>query len=736
MSVESLEDGEIASEAEPTPEPKSPDDLNDEILIDQIVQKENVQNSSAQRIQSPEPTRRRSRNDRRRLQQRQQQQQQQQQQQNIATSWHNTNGSGTSNGGRQNNMRPSPSEAVIFGMPQNNHYDFYPPGISRPSLHYFPAPPTALMSIPFHPNQMMHPPPPPPPNLHNFQPISPTPLPATFDDNYEQVSMDMVSPDEPQTSAAEPPREIPLEVVQAPPKAQFEDEEALRALLLSQMSQKKKRGAEKSSQKSPPKRQRKNSTRFSSSVVNAFVDHKPITPPAPIPKIAVNISTTTTTVLAAPAIPPTVAQNPEESQESPESPSPSPKQVEPEPLTREAKRAQLELKMSEINKIFEEQRKKVESAGRNVKTAAIMAKRAAEMAKEAEEMNRQAMEMRQKCIEDSKSGKEEMKKILVEKRDIQNAIDLMSIDDMEEIDMEEFEEIVITAVKRESKKLEEPIRDPKEEPPVTAENSFVAPPDNSMRETAGKDDVFEEEMVQETANLDISEIMSREEPEDQQDEESEDEEVEGEDEYEEEEEGEEEPIVQEPVQVSVQVTAKESVKKPLAVQVTSNIELQKENGVVVKNGHNSKENGVKPKESALEQVLRQRLMKKMTRPEKSPVPIVSSSSASDSAQECRNVLYNMCKFELNGKCERPRDCSFIHLHSINDRKQQEQLLEGLFRDVFHYKEADIATAVQQMMYFLPEFRQFEKLMEQFFKSVIHQTPNYKHKLFHFFANRR
>lgn len=153
-----------------------------------------------------------------------------------------------------------------------------------------------------------------------------------------------------------------------------------------------------------------------------------------------------------------------------------------------------------------------------------------------------------------------------------------------------------------------------------------------------------------------------------------------------------------------------------------------------------------PKKSSLEQLLRARLLNKKKAeitpdsstksPENEASSPSSSSSMSDRVEECRTVLHKMCKFELNGKCERPRECTFLHLHNINDKKQQTQLLEGLFREIFQYKEADIEAAITQTMHFLPEFREFEKLMDQFFKVVIHKTPDYKNRLFTFFAHRR
>lgn len=756
MSAEPLEDGEIASEPEPTPEPTpepmSPEELNDEDVIDEIVQKEN---STAQRILSPQqPRRRNNRNERRRNSQRRQEAlftpPFEPQQQAMGTSWH-TNGSGSScnsgSGGRP--MRQPPPESVIFGMAQttppmqnlvSNSYDYYPPppGIHRVPLHFFPPPPPnnievrPLMSIPFQQRPLMMPPPPPP----NLQPISPTPLPLSFDDNYENISMDMVSP-EPQAEDpfVKPPIEIPLEAVvdaqKFVPKPVLEDEEALRAMLLSQLSQKKKRSAEKpSTSKSISKRVRKNSSRISASVENVFGTLAPISPAPPVPRIEVKLSTKTV------ENPAPVVLN-QETPESPQSQPSSPAVTITESLSRDDRKAQLDLKMTEINKNFEEQRTKVSNASKDAKTAAEMAKRAAEMAKEAEEMNKKALEMRQRCIDDSKSGKEEMKKLLVEKRDIQNAIDMMSIDDMDDIDVEEFAEIIISEVKREPPRQDSDYRSPKREPLVTTENSLI---DLNTAESSFREPETPQELVQNVVSQGEEEVDEEDSDEEEVEEEAEEpldvtvkiaeekeddmESVEGEDEYEEVEEEEMTDPVS-PEKLAADPTA------PIVNGTHKNL-VEKEN---MSNGIVSK-----PEPVALqsEAALRQRLMSKMVRPEKSPennAPVVSSSMH-DQAEECRDILLNMCKFELNGKCERPRDCTFLHLHNINDRKQQEQLLGGLFREIFKYEEEDIEHAIQQTLHFMPEFGQFEKMMEKFVNTIIVHTPDYKNKLFTFFALRR
>ncbi|EGT47607.1 hypothetical protein CAEBREN_25630 [Caenorhabditis brenneri] len=740
MSSESLEEGEIASEAEPTPEPSSPAELNDESVIDEIVKNER----RADTLFSPSF---------------------EQPQQSMVTSWHaNGNGNNCNNGNGVRETRQPPPESVIFGMSTttapvqqpnqdirllqnliNTSYDFYPPpGINRGPLHYFPAPPALpnnfefirpLMSLSLPP----HPPMIPTSSQQNLQPISPTPLPQSFDDNYEQICMDIVSPDDPQTSNGQPtnpPIEIPLEaVVDAPkpaPKPVLEDEEALRAMLLSQLSQKKKRNAEKPTTKSSPKRLRKNSARISTSAENAFGTHAPIQPPPPIPKIEVRLTRKTVEEPAAP-----VGLNAETSQspESPESPPPSPARELTESLTREARKAQLELRMFEINKTFEEQRAKVANASKEAKTAADMAKRAAEMAKEAEEMNKKALEMREKCKEDSRIGKENMKKILIEKRDIQNAIDIMSIEDLDDIDVEDFPAIIVSEVKREPTRSDSDYRSPKHEPMLTAESSVVDQnsAESSFREPEtsqelmqnGVSDEKEDEEVMEKEIEEEAEKESNEEIDNRTEDKDEEESIEGEDEYEEVEEEEmSDPISPE----HSTVTLTEIVENGSVNVETENVDEPKNNNTVT-TGSTAMER---------EAALRQRLMNKMTRPEKLPedlVPVVSSSIP-DHATECRNMLLKMCKFELNGKCERPRDCPFLHLHSLTDRKQQMQLLEGLFREIFEYNEEDIEVAVQQTLHFMPEFTEFEKLMEKFASVVYQNTPSYKNKLFTFFANRR
>lgn len=378
-------------------------------------------------------------------------------------------------------MRPSPSEAVIFGINNGQqvckncvfilelifkfqainsdiarlqslvHHsrDYYPSNIehyppiplSQP-CHFFNPPPPSLMSLDLH-QQMMLPPPPPAPII---QPISPTPLPASFHDNYDEVSMEVVSPDEPQPSPNDPfikpPIQIPLEAVVSLPstsKAVIEDESSLREMLLSQLKQSKKRNAEKSSsQEKTPKRVRKNSSRLSNSVKNIFEAPVAISPQVPVAKIEVKLATKTSNLSIAPEV------NSIDSQKVPLEPTTSetvvPAETEAPPseksseLSRVDKRAQLDQLLAEISIKFEEERDKVQNANKQGREAVAMAQEAAELAKKAEEMNKKATEMRNACRDATKLGKDEMRRILIEKQKIQNEIDLMNIDDMEEMD--------------------------------------------------------------------------------------------------------------------------------------------------------------------------------------------------------------------------------------------------------------------------------------------------------------
>lgn len=704
-------------------------------------------------------------------------------------------------------------------------------------------------------------------------------------DNYEQIAMEM-SPEEPppvlHDSWVRPPAQIPLEAVvtsstssRTPPQQQkkkkspevvvptknppvAEDEAALRAFLLANMNPGGKRptssagAATSSSSGTEAKRVRRNSaTRLSSSVEQVF-GAKPVQPPPPVPKIQVNIAKDALSVVA-----PASASAPESESAKPAAAPEVPaaavmkatpstdvvlnqkcqKQPEEEEVPREQKREQLEKRMQEIEAAFQAQRDKLSDAGKNSKVAATMAAKAEELAKQAERMNQDAVELRQKCIEDTRAGKEEMKRILIEKRELQTAIDEMSIDDIEEIDVDEFPCIFFASVKRDSiaPKTAEPEDEkpgslqlsPPPPPPLVAQNgdapearapappalptlnstapkdprapaptrapskaqaSPSAPPDASRtlnsssrilsspsapsatpraqdasprapvlqkeRQEGGRNETrrIEEQYIREEISIDDEEEITIDEWENSIDERANDQgtfgavvggeeemdmEVEEADEEEEEIEGEDE------YETDVEVVEDVAVETETAVTPSPPPKPS---------SSTSKEpREVPPLNKKIEEEMRARLLNKFSKNDttrKSPdaEKVTSSSSTTssalsqqsleDRAAECRAVLLRMCKFELNGKCERPRDCHFLHMHNINDTKQQTQILEGLFRDVFEYQEADLDVAVAQTMHFLPEFRAFERLMDQFFKVVITRTPDYKSRLFNFFAQVR
>ncbi|UMM16838.1 hypothetical protein L5515_013680 [Caenorhabditis briggsae] len=807
MSTESLEDGEIASEHEE----QSPEqgDFNDEVLIDQIIQNEN---GSAQRIRRLEPqSQRPSNRAERRSRQRNSNQAPPQPAGMMATSWHTNGNSGGNNGGNQFG-RPPPPESVIFGIPNspspqqmmhqqqhqqqhmqiqqmavspditrlqnivNHNRDFYqpppPPGmVSRVPFHYFQDPPIPnLMSIPIHR---------PPPPIHQQSPMihGPNTSWRTPSDNYDEVFMDVESPAEPPyvqiDPFVKPPVHIPLnavppsttpvltatpvppqlpktpvptpsKVLEAPsnPPGIHDDEESLRALLLAQIKQPGKRTAEKSKQSAEAKRIRKNSSRLSSSAENAFGAQKPVQTPPPAPKIQVNIGQ------AAPAIavvPETVPVSP-----TPLTPPPADPIAPVAPqLTREERRAQLDQRMQELEESFRLQREKVSNAAKQSKTAATMAAEAAELAKKAEQLNQEAVELRQKCIEDTKNGKEEMRKMLIEKRELQTAIDEMSIDDMEEIDVEEFPVIFFATVKK-AEFVEKKI--PKQEP-ATNENGILKPQNPpaplaapevvparlaapealsapEVPRQVGGHEARAMEHVQATAEQSFNSSNGNETNENVEngEEEEECEVVEGEDEYD---------------------TDENEVVAP--APTPSLPTSPDENGVAASSPVPASVPAAPVSEASpapnkkIELELRARLLNKVQRKsprnDDSPEPVVTTASPSSTtavsrAEECRQLLYRMCKFELNGKCEKNRGCSFLHLHGIKDRKTQEQVLEGMFREFFQYKEVDIEPAIGQTMHFMPTFNDFEKLMDQFFKTVIHKTPEYKPRLFNFFAQRR
>lgn len=923
MSAESLEDGEIASEHEPSPEPQADVDVDDEFEIDRIIENENKQSTSSQRVinsaeKSPEDSE--SSRSRRKSSRRKSWKESSTSQKGnfprpqplMSTSW-----LGNGNG------RPQPSESVIFGMPSqspvpeqylqppppppppmnqqmmvsaditrlqnivNHQRDYYQP--PRVPYHFFQSPPDhqmrpPLMSIPIQqppPCQPHRPLPPllphPPPQMLQRLPTPPHPQPTANNtswrhaDNYERISMEM-SPEEPPAQFngfVKPPVQIPLDpviTVSSPEEARkkqktpevpkvatppippaSEDEETLRAFLLANMNPGGKRPASSSSSGTPrgeaePKRTRKNSApRLSTSVENIF-GAKPVQPPPPVPKIQVNIGKAS--VAPEPAPEPVLEPEPE--------PEPTPSfvaTIQESELSREEKREQLEKRMQECEKLFKEQKEKVTEAAKKSKVAATMAAKAEELAKQAEKMNQEAVELRQKCIENTRSGKEEMRKILIEKRELQTAIDEMSIDDMEEIDVEEFPCIFFASVKPVSELKEEkpvlsqlippvaksetqaaptapvttsvasaqsvapqvaptqsltssvapaqtlaspeappqsltpsrapasslvppvspsqvltPPRAPAQSlaSPVAPAQSLVSPiaparnsttpqappqlltpprapaliltpqrapasaataPAREERQVGGRNAIREMEPVIPRAELHITAEESENGLEHDQsddteedkmehvDEEEQDESVEGEDEYETEEDAEDVPT--DPVLTSPIVSPlKSSVKE------------------------------VPTFSRKIEEEMRARLLNKFSKNDatrKSPDAEKVTSSQPDPvehAAECRAILQKMCKFELNGRCERPRDCQFLHMHNINDTKQQTQILESLFRDVFQYQEADIEGAVAQTMHFLPQFRVFEKLMDQFFRVVVQQTPDYKPRLFQFFAQAR
>nr|pir protein F10G7.9 [imported] - Caenorhabditis elegans [Caenorhabditis elegans] len=660
-----LEDGEIASDPEPSPKPVSPSpgDFNDEDLIDQIVQKEN---EIAQKVKTPPSTSKRSNNrsERRATLRRQETSEPSFSSRNMETSWH-SNGNG---GERQ--MRPSPSEAVIFGINNGQqainsdiarlqslvHHsrDYYPSNIehyppiplSQP-CHFFNPPPPSLMSLDLH-QQMMLPPPPPAPII---QPISPTPLPASFHDNYDEVSMEVVSPDEPQPSPNDPfikpPIQIPLEAVVSLPstsKAVIEDESSLREMLLSQLKQSKKRNAEKSSsQEKTPKRVRKNSSRLSNSVKNIFEAPVAISPQVPVAKIEKVPLEPTTSETVVPA-----------ETEAP----PSEKSSE---LSRVDKRAQLDQLLAEISIKFEEERDKVQNANKQGREAVAMAQEAAELAKKAEEMNKKATEMRNACRDATKLGKDEMRRILIEKQKIQNEIDLMNIDDMEEMDDDAFPEIIISSIKLESTKF---VKDEKVgiiESPTPKADPAENTPTQAVEPINIEKEVNESEVVVEKKETDV--VVENKNDEIQ------NESVEGEDEYEE---VEEPPST--PLNPTPDLILNDVVSDPIVNQAAA-------------------------REAALdkEQSLRKRLLDKFGRTGNSPdVTSVVSSSIPDRPEQCRTLLLKMCKFELNGRCERPRDCKHLHLHDVTDAEQQAQLLEGLFREAFKYNESDIGSSTRRL----------------------------------------
>ncbi|EFP11633.1 hypothetical protein CRE_28900 [Caenorhabditis remanei] len=499
---------------------------------------------------------------------------------------------------------------------------------------------------------------------------------------------------------------------------------------------------------------------------------------APVSVQNPSISTPATPIASNPAIltgnapilpqnPAILAPNPSIStQNAPESPQ----------LTKEERKAELERRRDELSARTAQHMQKLTEAKKSDQLASSMAARAAELAKQAEEMCQVAKEMRLKSMEEAKSVKEQLAKDSTEKAKIQKELEDMVLSEFDDIGLDEYPKEELDATIVENRAPMTPVAQNAPNPPISAQNStqnaqnqpilvqnalisgqnssisaqnaqnqpiFIQYPapevisENSARIGAAGD-VISDEMEQEEEDLDGVEYEEEEEEDVENDvfepegaesqiqeiqkdvngvqengrhdnvvtaeKEDDEQSVEGEDEYEE-----------EPSQIQ---------KAPEAV-------------VAVASATSS------PKKSTLEQLLRARLLNKRaeitpdssTRSPENTSPS-SSSSQSDRVEECRNVLHKMCKFELNGKCERPRDCTFLHLHNINDKKQQTQLLEGLFREIFQYKEADIEAAITQTMHFLPEFREFEKLMDQFFKVVIHKTPDYKNRLFTFFAHRR
>uniref|UniRef100_A0A8R1EVN0 C3H1-type domain-containing protein n=1 Tax=Caenorhabditis japonica TaxID=281687 RepID=A0A8R1EVN0_CAEJA len=135
--------------------------------------------------------------------------------------------------------------------------------------------------------------------------------------------------------------------------------------------------------------------------------------------------------------------------------------------------------------------------------------------------------------------------------------------------------------------------------------------------------------------------------------------------------------------------------------------------------------------------LREKLLAKCGKSRQSPdVSAVVSSSSPDRAESSRNFLLKICKFDLNGTCTRGRDCTYLHLIDVNDGNQQRQLLESVLRDVLGYKEVDIEPAIDDVVQFLPRFREFEKLIHHFLNIVMQRNPEFRNRLFEFFATGR
>ncbi|CAI2334746.1 unnamed protein product [Caenorhabditis sp. 36 PRJEB53466] len=220
MSADGLEDGEIQSEHESSPQP---DDINDEIIIDKIIQKEERASrmsltstaaiSEPRRGKSPKRQTKNFRNER--------------------NGRHSTSSNASKQRGSsprrsapastwQGNsrpLRPSPSESVVFppatapGITLNpdivrlqslvsNTGTFFQP--HRQQLHFFAPPPIPPPLIPSLMSQII------PPLL---QSISPDPVPTYRGGNYEEVRMEITNE---RTTPEEPPLSPPRVTLQPP----------------------------------------------------------------------------------------------------------------------------------------------------------------------------------------------------------------------------------------------------------------------------------------------------------------------------------------------------------------------------------------------------------------------------------------------------------------------------------------------------------------------------------------
>uniref|UniRef100_A0A8R1DL39 Uncharacterized protein n=1 Tax=Caenorhabditis japonica TaxID=281687 RepID=A0A8R1DL39_CAEJA len=349
MSTNALEDGEIASEHDslpPSPQNATFGDLNDEKTIDKMIEESNG-SAPKEAVNKSErkPLQQQQQNKERRARKRYTQRSTKSTSSSTSTTRQNhisrdatSMSSWQKSGSNERMRRPPPSDAVMFPPPPNiqplNSINCNPDIVRLQSLvnhgNFFPPPPLPSQQVCYFPS---------PASIYPHIPplLSPAAPNCSYrGGNYEEVGMeisdDRRTPEEPpsnffnDSSAAPPPVQIPLNTLLPPPppppilpplrveRAELKDSvneeepdaDALRQLLLDQMSQNKKRVAPDSSggkSNSPVKKQKKSSSVSASA-----------TPLAPLP----------------PAVPPAPAA------EAPATPSPKPTPSVPHPESRQS----------------------------------------------------------------------------------------------------------------------------------------------------------------------------------------------------------------------------------------------------------------------------------------------------------------------------------------------------------------------------------------------------------------